>query len=131
MKRDSILFYYSFYEAAQQLGQKARLRLYDSILEVSFSDYESIEELEKFCNEVASKLKDSRMLFAHFSLIKPHLINSGKLSLNGRKGGGQLKNTNAKKRPKNEQEEKEIGREREREREREMEREMEKSEWIS
>ena len=117
MTRDSILFYYSFYEAAQQLGQKARLRLYDSILEVSFSAYESVEELEKICNEVASKLKDSRMLFAQFTLIKPHLINSGKLSLNGRKGGGQLKNTNAKKRPKNEQEEKDVDKEKDEEKE--------------
>ena len=105
MGRDSILFFRSFYEAALLLGEKARLKLYDSILQVSFSDYETIEELKQNCAEVESKLKYSRTLFAQFSLIKPHLISSGRYCLNGKKGGGQLKNTNAKKRAKNEQEE--------------------------
>ena len=125
MGRKSILFFRSFYEAAQKMGEKSRLKFYDSILEASFSDYKTIEELKQNCAEIESKLKHFRTLSAQFSLVKPHIINSGESYLKGKKGGGQIGNTNAKKRAKNEQEEEEREKEKEKERDREIEREIE------
>lgn len=107
MSRDNIIFYKSFYDSAQLLGDKARLKLYDSILELSFSGFENITELEQNCAKIETKLERFRNVFAQFCLIKPHILNSGKRYLNGKNGGAPLGNSNAKKQPKNKQLERE------------------------
>lgn len=103
MTRDSIVFYKSFYDSAQILGDKSRLRFYDTFFKISFSEYESVSELEQKWNENVTKLEHFRATFAQLSLIKYHILNSAKQYLNGKRGGAPLRNQNAKKQPKNKQ----------------------------
>lgn len=104
MKRDSFIFYSSFAQAAALLGDKARLKLYDSIVKLSLSCAENETDLNRLCNEIESSLAQSRNVLAQFLLIKPQIISNSKKFLNGCKGaeygafGGAPKgNKNAKK----------------------------------
>lgn len=87
--REYFNFYRSFYESLSQLGDKARLELYDAIMQLSFFDIkidaktnqnrnELETKLEQLCSEIETKLEQKRNVFAQFLLIKPYLIKSAK-----------------------------------------------------
>ena len=84
--RDSFIFYRSFYDAAQLLGDKARLKLYDSIMELALCCSENVSDLERVCDEVETKLARNRNVFAQFLLIKPQIFSNFERFINGRKG---------------------------------------------
>lgn len=84
--RDSFVFYSSFAQAASTLGDKARLKLYDSVIKLGLSCAESVTELEQVCNDIESSLAQNRNVFAQFLLIKPQIISNFTRYLNGSKG---------------------------------------------
>ena len=84
--RESFVFYQSFASAAATLGNKARLMLYDAVVELGLSCAESVTELEQVCTKIESKLVRNRNVFAQFLLIKPQIFANFKRYLNGLKG---------------------------------------------
>ena len=84
--REGFVFYQSFANAALMLGEKARLKLYDSVIKLGLSCAESVPELEQVCAEIESKLVRNRNVFAQFLLIKPQIFANFKRYLNGLKG---------------------------------------------
>ncbi|MBQ7659837.1 MAG: hypothetical protein IJS26_03740 [Alphaproteobacteria bacterium] len=84
--RDSFVFYSSFAKAASTLGDKARLKLYDSVIKLGLSCAENVAELEQVCNEIEISLAQNRNAFAQFLLIKPQIIANFTRYLNGSKG---------------------------------------------
>lgn len=107
--RDNFIFYKSFYDAINTLGEKAQLKLYKAIMKMEFNCCENVTELEQLCDEIETELKQNRNVFAQFLLMKPHLMKSAEASLRGRLGGAPSGNKNAeKKQPKNNQIEREY-----------------------
>ena len=84
--RDSFVFYSSFAQAASTLGDKARLKLYDSVIKLGLSCAENVTELEQVCDDIESSLAQNRNVFAQFLLIKPQIISNFTRYLNGSKG---------------------------------------------
>lgn len=84
--RDSFVFYSSFAAAANMLGDKARLKLYDSVVKLGLCCAENVTELEQTCAEIESKLVQNRNAFAQFLLIKPQIIANFTRYINGSKG---------------------------------------------
>ena len=95
--RDSFIFFKSFYDAINCLGEKAQLKLYKSIMKLNFNCCENVTELEQLCDEIETELKQNRHVFAQFLLIKPHILKSMKASYNGSLGGAPKQNKNAQK----------------------------------
>ena len=106
--RESFVFFKSFYEAIDQLGEKAQLKLYKAIMKMNFNQCKNVTELEQLCDEIETDLKQNRHVFAQFLLIKPHIINSAKQHYKGILGGAPKGNKNAlKNNPKEEEKEEE------------------------
>lgn len=84
--RDSFVFYSSFAQAASMLGDKARLKLYDAVVNLGLCCAENVTELEQTCSEIESKLVQNRNAFAQFLLIKPQIIANFTKYINGSKG---------------------------------------------
>lgn len=102
--RDSFVFYSSFAQAANMLGDKARLKLYDAVVKLGLCCAENVTELEQTCNEIETSLAQNRNAFAQFLLIKPQIIANFTRYINGSKGakygalgGAPLGNKNAAK----------------------------------
>lgn len=72
MERDSVLFYRSFYDAAQLMGDDDRLALYDAVMGYCFSGDEG--DL-------------SGVAAVAFALIKPQIDANSRKYANGKKGG--------------------------------------------
>lgn len=86
--RESFIFYKSFYDAIDTLGEKAQLKLYKSIMKLNFNCCENMTELEQLCDEIETNLKQNRNVFAQFLLIKPQILANFSRFLNGSKGKG-------------------------------------------
>lgn len=86
MQRESFLFYRSFYNAIRLLGDKSRLKLYDSVMKLNFECDENVSNLEQLCTEIETKLKQNRTIYAQFLLIKPQIIANLIRYKNGCKG---------------------------------------------
>ena len=87
MKRESFIFYKSFYESIKELDPLDQVQIYDAIFKYQFEAEEI--ELEGICKSI-------------FTLIIPQLEANNKRYLNGLKGGAPKGNQNAtKKQPKN------------------------------
>ena len=86
MSRDSFVFYSSFAQAANTLGDKARLKLYDSVVKLGLCCAESETELNQLCTEIETSLAQNRNVLAQFLLIKPQIISNFKKFINGTKG---------------------------------------------
>ena len=108
--RDNFVFYKSFYEAIEQLGEKSQLKLYKAIMKMNFNCCKNMTEMEQLCNEIETELKQNRSVFAQFLLLKPYLLNSAKQHFKGVLGGAPKGNKNAQK---NNQKEKEKEKEKE------------------
>lgn len=106
--RDNFVFFRSFYEAIEQLGDKSQLKLYKAIMKMNFNCCENMTEMEQLCNEIETELKQNRNVFAQFLLLKPHLLNSAKQHFKGVLGGAPKGNKNAlKNNPKEKEKEEE------------------------
>ena len=108
MQRESFVFYRSFYEAIDFLGEKSQLKLYKSVMRMNFNCAKNMSDLEQVCAEIEAELKQYRNVFAQFLLIKPQILANSKKYFNGCKGakygalgGAKVGNQNAKKRPQN------------------------------
>ncbi len=90
--RESFIFYKSFYDAIDLLGEKAQLKLYKAIMTLNFNCAENVTEMERICDEIETVLSQNRHTFAQFLLIKPQIMANISKYFNGRKGadGGQL-----------------------------------------
>lgn len=89
MKRDSFIFYKSFYNSIKELDPKEQVQIYDAIFQYQFEGNEI--ELKGVCKSI-------------FTLIIPQLEANNKRYINGLKGGAPKGNQNAtKKQPKNNQ----------------------------
>ena len=87
MKRESFIFYKSFYESIKELEPLDQVQIYNAIFNYQFEGEES--ELKGICKSI-------------FTLIIPQLEANNKRYLNGLKGGAPKGNRNAtKKQPKN------------------------------
>ena len=84
--RDSFVFYSSFAQAANMLGDKARLKLYDAVVKLGLCCAENVTELEQTCYEIETNLAQNRNAFAQFLLIKPQIIANFTKYINGSKG---------------------------------------------
>lgn len=82
-KRDSFVFYRSFYESIKELPDKQQLEIFQSIVEYGLNN-----ETPDGVDVVAKAI---------FTLIKPQLDANTKRYLNGRKGGAPRGNNNASK----------------------------------
>lgn len=80
--RDSFIFYRSFYEAAKELSQKDRIKVYDAIFELALNQKET---------DISGVAK------AVFLAIKPQIIANNIRYVNGSKGGRKKKNQNGTK----------------------------------
>ena len=105
--RDSFVFFKSFYDSIECLGEKSQLKLYKAIMKLNFNCCENVTELEQLCDEIETNLKQNRNVYGTFLALKPHIMKSMKASFNGRLGGAPEENKNAKKN-KLKEEEKEI-----------------------
>lgn len=76
--KESFVFYRSFYEALQDLKDKDRLKVYDSICELALNNKET--ELTGVSKTI-------------FTLIKPQILANVKRYENGKKGGRPRKET--------------------------------------
>ena len=72
--KDSFIFYKSFYDAISLLGEKAQLKLYQSIMRLNYNQCESMTEVMQLCDDIESTLQHSRSTFAQWLLIKPQLL---------------------------------------------------------
>lgn len=87
MKRESFIFYKSFYESIKELDPSDQVQIYNAIFNYQFEGKEI--ELKGICKSI-------------FTLIIPQLEANNKRYLNGLKGGAPKGNQNAtKKQPKN------------------------------
>lgn len=87
MKRDSFIFYKSFYDSIKELDPLDQVQIYDAIFKYQFEGEEI--ELNGVCKSI-------------FTLIIPQLEANNKRYMNGLKGGAPKGNQNAtKKQPKN------------------------------
>lgn len=87
MKRDSFIFYKSFYDSIKELDPLDQVQIYDAIFKYQFEGEEI--ELNGVCKSI-------------FTLIIPQLMANNKRYMNGLKGGAPKGNQNAtKKQPKN------------------------------
>ena len=87
MKRESFIFYKSFYDSIKELAPEEQVQIYNAIFNYQFEDKEI--ELKGICKSI-------------FTLIIPQLQANNKRYLNGLKGGAPKGNQNAtKKQPKN------------------------------
>lgn len=86
MSRESFVFYSSFAQAANMLGDKARLKLYDAVVKLGLCCAKDVTELEQVCAEIESNLVQNRNAFAQFLLIKPQIIANFTRYINGSKG---------------------------------------------
>lgn len=84
--RDSFIFYKSFYDAIETLGEKSQLKLYKSIMKLNFNCCENVTELGQLCDEIETSLKQNRNVYAQFLLIKPQILANFSRYLNGLKG---------------------------------------------
>ncbi len=84
--RESFVFYKSFYDAINLLGEKSQLKLYKSIMKLNFNCCETMTEIEQLCDEIETELKQNRHTFAQFLLIKPQILANFNKYLNGCKG---------------------------------------------
>lgn len=87
--KDSFIFYKSFYDAISLLGEKAQLKLYQSIMKLNYNQCKSMTEVMQLCNDIESTLQRSRSTFAQWLLIKPQLLANIQRYENGRKGGSR------------------------------------------
>ena len=86
MKRDSFVFYKSFYDSIKELDPKDQVQIYDAIFKYQFEGNDI--ELKGVCKSI-------------FTLIIPQLEANNKRYINGCKGGAPKGNQNAtKKQPK-------------------------------
>ena len=85
--RESFVFYASFANAAATLGSKARLKLYDAIVNLGLCSAENETHLQQVCNEIEARLVQNRNVLAQFLLIKPQIIANFRKYINGLKGG--------------------------------------------
>ena len=89
MKRESFIFYKSFYESIKELAPEEQAQIYNAIFEYQFEN--KVVELKGVCKSI-------------FTLIIPQLDANNKRYINGCKGGAPKGNKNAtKKQPKNNQ----------------------------
>ena len=89
MKRESFIFYKSFYESIKELAPEEQAQIYNAIFEYQFEN--NVVELKGVCKSI-------------FTLIIPQLDANNKRYINGCKGGAPKGNKNAtKKQPKNNQ----------------------------
>ena len=89
MKRESFIFYKSFYESIKELAPEEQAQIYNAIFEYQFEN--KAVELKGVCKSI-------------FTLIIPQLDANNKRYINGCKGGAPKGNKNAtKKQPKNNQ----------------------------
>lgn len=87
MKRESFVFYKSFYDSIKELDPSDQAQIYDAIFKYQFEGEET--KLNGICKSI-------------FTLIIPQLEANNKRYLNGLKGGAPKGNKNAtKKQPKN------------------------------
>lgn len=87
MKRESFVFYKSFYDSIKELDPTDQVQIYDAIFKYQFEAEEP--KLKGICKSI-------------FTLIIPQLEANNKRYLNGLKGGAPKGNKNAtKKQPKN------------------------------
>lgn len=114
--RDNFIFFRSFYDSINCLGEKSQLKLYKSIMRLNFNHCKNLRELEELCEEIEEELRHNRNVIAQFLLIKPHILKSMKASFNGALGGAPKENKNAFKN-KLKEEEKELEKELEKEEE--------------
>lgn len=84
--KESFVFYKSFYDAINLLGEKAQLKLYKSIMKLNFNCCKTMTEIEQLCDEIETELKQNRHTFAQFLLIKPQILANFSKYLNGCKG---------------------------------------------
>jgi hypothetical protein len=84
--KESFVFYSSFAKAAQMLGDKARLKLYDAVIKLGLCCAENETELNRVCSEIETSLEQNRNAFAQFLLIKPQIISNFIKYINGKKG---------------------------------------------
>ena len=80
MKRESFVFYKSFYESIKELDPSDQVQIYNAIFNYQFEGEES--ELKGICKSI-------------FTLIIPQLEANNKRYLNGLKGGAPKGNRNA------------------------------------
>lgn len=71
--KESFIFYRSFYDAIEELDDKKRLKMYDSIVKLALKNEEN-EKLSGICKQL-------------FILIKPQITANNKRYEDGRKGG--------------------------------------------
>lgn len=71
--RESFIFYHSFFEAIEELDDKKRLKMYDSIAKLALKNEET-EDLKGICKQL-------------FTLIKPQISANNKRYEDGKKGG--------------------------------------------
>ncbi len=71
--RESFIFYKSFYEAIEELDDKKRLKMYDSICKLALKN-EKIDDLNGICKQL-------------FVLIEPQISANNKRYEDGKKGG--------------------------------------------
>lgn len=91
--KDSFVFSADFAKAASTLGDKARLKLYDAIVEMGLA--ENDEELERIWDEIGTKLVQNRNVFAQVLLIKERFLRSGKHGGKREGAGAPAHNKNA------------------------------------
>ena len=84
--RDSFVFYRGFYEAACDLDDDERLKLYDALAEYALNGAET--------------LKERSVARAVFKSVKPQIDANNQRYENGKKGGAPKGNQNARKQPK-------------------------------
>lgn len=82
MKRDSFVFYKSFYDSIKELDPKDQVQIYNAIFQYQFD--EKISDLKGVAKSI-------------FTLIIPQLEANNKRYVNGCKGGAPKNNQNAKK----------------------------------
>lgn len=71
--RESFIFYRSFFEAIEELDDKKRLKMYDSIAKLALKNEET-DDLKGICKQL-------------FTLIKPQITANNKRYEDGKKGG--------------------------------------------
>lgn len=87
--RESFVFYKSFYDAINLLGEKAQLKLYKSVMKLNFNCCENETEMLQLCDEIETELKQNRHTFAQFLLIKPQILANFNKYLAGCKGASK------------------------------------------
>lgn len=84
--KDSFIFYRSFYDAINLLGEKSQLKLYKSIMKMNFNCCTNETEMLQLCDEIETEMKQNRHVYGTFLLIKPQILANFLKYLNGCKG---------------------------------------------